>query len=157
VSTSLWLAVSPVTSTSIYPTFMGLHSEFWCFITTNCQWWILQSRMQRSALHCTTGLSWHFLWSCRHFVRYEGATTAVGIEIVGLMMLLRWNLFFLLVSIYWWWRIQRRCNIWTPMGCHRAGGVLTAILDCSDCMATKLWWTYGFTFATQRMSLRHRS
>ncbi|KAG1869028.1 hypothetical protein DFJ58DRAFT_766723 [Suillus subalutaceus] len=27
--------------------------------------------------------------SCRHFVRYEGATTAVGIEIVGLMMLLR--------------------------------------------------------------------
>ncbi|KAG2034565.1 hypothetical protein BDR03DRAFT_869878, partial [Suillus americanus] len=26
---------------------------------------------------------------CRHFVRYEGATTAVGIEIVGLMMLLR--------------------------------------------------------------------
>ncbi|KAG1844517.1 hypothetical protein DFJ58DRAFT_802633 [Suillus subalutaceus] len=27
--------------------------------------------------------------SCRHFVRYEGAMTAIGIEIVGLMMLLR--------------------------------------------------------------------
>ncbi|KAG2060705.1 hypothetical protein BDR06DRAFT_872234, partial [Suillus hirtellus] len=26
---------------------------------------------------------------CRHFVRYEGATTAIGIEIAGLMMLLR--------------------------------------------------------------------
>jgi hypothetical protein len=32
--------------------------------------------------------SWDYT-SCRHFVRYEGATTAVGIEIVGLMMLLR--------------------------------------------------------------------
>ncbi|KIK48053.1 hypothetical protein CY34DRAFT_798676 [Suillus luteus UH-Slu-Lm8-n1] len=32
--------------------------------------------------------SWDYI-SCQHFVRYEGATTAVGIEIVGVMMLLR--------------------------------------------------------------------
>lgn len=32
--------------------------------------------------------SWDYT-SCRHFVRYEGATTAIGIEIAGLMMLLR--------------------------------------------------------------------
>ncbi|KAG1814423.1 uncharacterized protein BJ212DRAFT_1363681 [Suillus subaureus] len=32
--------------------------------------------------------SWSYK-SCQHFVRYEGAMTAIGIEIVGLMMLLR--------------------------------------------------------------------
>ncbi|KAG2343410.1 hypothetical protein BDR05DRAFT_962930 [Suillus weaverae] len=32
--------------------------------------------------------SWDYT-SCQHFVRYEGAMTAIGIEIVGLMMLLR--------------------------------------------------------------------
>ncbi|KAG1741625.1 hypothetical protein EDB19DRAFT_2038691 [Suillus lakei] len=32
--------------------------------------------------------SWGYI-SCQHFVRYEGAMTAIGIEIVGLMMLLR--------------------------------------------------------------------
>ncbi|KAG2356421.1 hypothetical protein BDR07DRAFT_1613088 [Suillus spraguei] len=34
--------------------------------------------------------SWSYE-SCRHFVRYEGAMTAIGIEIVGIMMLLRVN------------------------------------------------------------------
>lgn len=44
------------------------------------------------------------------------------------------------------------------MGCHRAGGIFTASLDCSDCMAIELWWTYGFIiFAIQRMSLQHSS
>jgi hypothetical protein len=60
---------------------------------TRCQWWILRNWLQRSVLHCTSGLSWHCP-SCQHFVRYEGAMTAIGIEIVGLMMLIRWNLLF---------------------------------------------------------------
>jgi hypothetical protein len=43
------------------------------------------------------------------------------------------------------------------MGCHCTGGVIAASLDCSDCMAIESRWTYGFIFATQRMSLRHCS
>lgn len=36
---------------------------------------------------------------CQHYVRYEGAMTVIGIEVVGLMLLLRYVLHFLPVIL----------------------------------------------------------